>query len=210
MANTSAPRGLIPVSYVSGAPYNGAHNVYFVPATDAQALFIGDPVIVVTNAADANGVPVVTRAAGVAGAAFDTPLITGVVTSIIPAGNPVVGFTRDSPVYRPASVAAYIGVADDPNLLFEVQENSVGGGGTGGSFVVGASGRNTSLIAGAGSVVTGYSGYQLDSSVLVTTQLAPIRILRNMQRTGKEIGPKSKWLVKIVALHHTQMSSTGI
>jgi hypothetical protein len=45
MANSNAPTGLTPVRYASGAPYNGAANVYFVPASDSTALYIGDPVI---------------------------------------------------------------------------------------------------------------------------------------------------------------------
>lgn len=201
MPNVNAPRGLIPVCYTSGAPYNGAHNVYFVPASYATALFIGDPVIIITNSADANGIPVVNRAAGTTGTG-----ITGVVVGgAIPAGQPTIGLTRDSPVYRPASVAQYIAVADDPTLLFEAQEDSVGG-----ALVAGAGGRNIELIAGAGSTVTGYSGFQLDSSQLATTAAHPIRVLRAVQRSDNAIGANAKWLVKINAGQHTQLQALGI
>ena len=208
MPNANAPRGFMPVCYVSGAPYNGAHTVYFVPATDAQALFIGDPVITVTAAADANGIPVVTRASGLAaaGAAIDTPMFTGAITGILMAGTPVVGFTRDSPVFRPASVAAYIAVADDPNLMFEMQEDSIGA-----TFAATVVGRNAVVATAAGSTVTGYSGFQLDSSVaVVATNTIPVRVLRAVQRADNAIGAFCKWLVKINGAHHTMVSGTGI
>ena len=63
MANTSIARGLIPVRYRSGAPYNGGYNTYYIPSTNSTALFIGDPVIAVTAAADGNGIPTITHAA---------------------------------------------------------------------------------------------------------------------------------------------------
>ena len=52
MPNPNLAQGLTPVRYRSGAPYNGAANIYHVPATDGTALFLGDPVIHVTDASD--------------------------------------------------------------------------------------------------------------------------------------------------------------
>ena len=57
MANPNTPYGIRPYAYASGAPYNGAVQVYYVPVGNATALYLGDPVSVVTNSSDANGVP---------------------------------------------------------------------------------------------------------------------------------------------------------
>ena len=122
MANANNPRGLIPVRYRSGAPYNGGYNTYYVPATNGTAMFIGDPVIAVTAASDANGIPTVTHAAGGSGT-----YITGAVVGFVSAGDPAVTRTQDLGPYRAASVAAYVMVADDPDLLFEIQEDGLGG-----------------------------------------------------------------------------------
>jgi hypothetical protein len=149
MANTSIPRGLIPVRYRSGAPYNGGYNTYFVPATNATAMFIGDPVVPVTASADANGIPTITHAAAGGGS-----FILGSVIGFVSAGDPTVTRTQDLGVHRAASVAAYALVADDPDLLFEIQEDGVGG-----AMGVAAGSRNADLVSGTGSAFTGYSGW---------------------------------------------------
>ena len=178
MANANTPQGLRPVRYASGAPYNGAANTYFVPAADSTALFIGDPVIV-AGSADANGVPTATRATAAGGA-----LWTGVVVGII--NTPTVTTT-----YRPASTACYILVADDPNLLFEVQEDAVGG-----ALAAVDVGLNADLIAGTGSTVTGKSAFQLDTSTKAVTATLQMRIEGFVQRADNEIGANAKVLVR--------------
>lgn len=179
MANTNNPEGLKPVRYASGAPYNGACNIYFVPATDATALFVGDPVILAGDA-DTDGVPTVTRATA-AGAGR----ITGVVVGV-----------RNSPTqttrYRKASDAMYVHVADDPSLLFEIQEDAVGG-----ALASTNVGQNVDLIAGTGSTVTGLSGFQADSSTAATTSTLQLRIEGFVRRVDNVIGANAKILVRI-------------
>src|SRR5215472_11271348 len=52
MPNVNAPFGLRPYSMKSGAPYNGAVRTYYVPASNPTALYIGDPLVTVTNSSD--------------------------------------------------------------------------------------------------------------------------------------------------------------
>jgi len=113
MANVDNANGLSPVRYISGAPYNGATNMYAVPASDSAATYIGQMVRLAGDAAThaPSGAIVPTVAAATTG----QPVI-GVVVSI---ADPVV----DSLLYRAASTLRYVNVADDPNLLFEVQCN---------------------------------------------------------------------------------------
>ena len=84
MANANIARGLTPVRHINGAPYSGSGRMYYVPASDGTALYIGDPVITVTGSADAAGIPTVTRAAAGGGT-----YITGVVTGVISGGDPL-------------------------------------------------------------------------------------------------------------------------
>lgn len=176
MPNSNAPAGFKPVRYASGAPYAGGGNTYFVPATDATALYVGDPVIL-AGSADANGVATVTKSA-VAGR------VTGVVIGIQPAST-------ITTLYRPASVAAYVIVADDPNLIFEVQEDAVGG-----ALAAVDVGLNADMILGAGSPATGMSGTQIDTSTKAATATLGWRIEGFVQRADNEIGANAKILVR--------------
>lgn len=179
MANANSPQGLRPVRYASGAPYNGAVKRYHVPASDSTALFVGDPVIV-AGSADANGVATVTRATAAGG-----NLITGVVVGVEPSSTVTTA-------YRPASVASYVYVADDPNLLYEIQEDAVGG-----ALAAADVGLNADLVSGSGSTVTGKSGFQLDTSTKATTATLQLRIIGFVQRADNEIGANAKVLVRL-------------
>lgn len=78
MANVDAAFGLRPVRYLSGAPYNGACNKYYIPSTDTNtAVYIGS-VVKLTGGADADGIPVVT------GNVSATNPIVGVVVGVVP------------------------------------------------------------------------------------------------------------------------------
>ena len=142
MPNVSKIRGFQPVKHVNGSPYNGQSNIYFVPASDGTALFVGDPVKL---AADGNsdGVPQVTKAT--AGAA-----VLGVVVGVINTKfDPVTGkmsagsVALDTPVYRPASTAQYVLVCDSPDVVYEVE--AVTGANASYSFAAADIGLNAAL-----------------------------------------------------------------
>jgi hypothetical protein len=190
----------MPEAYASGAPYNGAFQTYYVPPSYGTALFIGDPVIVVDNSADANGVPAVNKAT-LGSSNFITGAFIGIVNN---AGLLVTPVLQSSPVYLPASVGGYIAVADDPNLLFKVQEDS-----NGGALAAGAASRNINLSAGSGgSTYSGFSSVQLQSSSLATTNTLQMRILRAYQSVDNAIGNYAKWLCRINL--HSITNLTGV
>lgn len=195
MANANAPFGLWPVRYKSGAPYNGACNLYYVPSSDATALFKGDPVIL-AGSGDANGVPSITRAA-----AGDR--ISGVIVGFAPKPGATAGsVTAVNRGYRAASEADYVLVADDYDLLFEIQEDSDGG-----ALAVTDIGNNADLVAGSGNANSKLSGYQLDSSTKATTS-AQVRIVGLSQRVDNEVGTNAVWLVSIVESTQTPAAGT--
>lgn len=188
MANANVPRGIQPYAYAWGAPWGGAVRTYYVPVGNATALYLGDPVQLVTNSSDGNGV----QTAEIATAAGGNYILGAFMGRSNNAGQATIPVLQSSRVYLPAGEAAYIYVSDDPFLLYWAQEDSVGG-----AMVSGASGRNVDLVAGAGNTGTAQSGWQLDSSTLAVTATFQMRIIELLQEVDNTIGVNAKWLTKI-------------
>jgi len=102
MPNANTPRGLVPLRDAASAPHSGGLEMFYVPATDPTALYIGDPVVK-DGSADAAGVPAA----------------TGVVQGFVPDG------TVNMVGYRAGSTAAYVLVNTDPDTLYEIQSDLV-------------------------------------------------------------------------------------
>lgn len=183
MANTDSPRGLKPVGYLSGAPYNGAANSYFIDASDAQAVYIGS-LVKLDGTNNADGVPGVTAVSLAAG-----NVMVGVVVGI----DPVTGVSSPNlnQTYRPASTAMHVFVADDPNLLFEVQAD--------GDVADNAVGYNAPLIAlTSGSTTTGLSAIELDASSIGTSATLDVQIVRGVNRADNDMtAANQKFLVRL-------------
>lgn len=190
------PFGLTPVRYKSGAPYNGAANLYSVAAGETNNIFIGDPVLI-SGTGDAAGIPGVVRAA-----AGDR--MTGVVVGFGQFDGASAGSTTAiNRGYRTASTADYLLVADDPALLFAVEEDAVGG-----ALATTDIGDNADLVGGTGSTVTRRSGYMLDSSTKAHAT-AQVRIWGFDQIIGNTIGGTGPvWLVSIVEATETPSAGT--
>jgi hypothetical protein len=192
MANADAAFGLRPIRYASGAPYNGAANKYYIPSTDTDsAAYIGS-LVKLTGGADSFGVPTVTANV----AANDA--VVGVVVGVVPV-------THDSLIYRANSTERYVLVADDPNLLFEVQEDSAGG-----ALAATAAGATCQLTGfTSGSTFTGLSAIEIDSSELSETSDTDddVRIIRLSTREGNEVGTNAVWEVR---LNNHQMVNAGV
>lgn len=195
MANVNVARGLIPYRHWDGSVWNGSANIYFIPSSYATALFIGDPLDVISGSNDANGVPAVQ--AGTAG----SPLV-GVFVGIVSGGTAssyTTAVTRDLPIYHPASTAQYILVADDPTLLFWIQDDASSQARAPNQWA----GRNASLVSGSGSTTTGYSGWQLQASSVATTNTLDLKIMRPLDQPDNTISSvantnmNAKWLVKL-------------
>lgn len=208
MANISKINGFRPVKHVTGAPYNGQSNIYAVAAGDATALFVGD---VVKLAADANtqGVQYVTaHAAGTAGTGQPAlGVVVGVINTKL---DPVTGnmsggsISLDTPVYRPASTAQYVLVADSPDLIYEVEATAAG---SAYAFAVADVGQNANIFAGAGSTSTGNSAHSLNMSDKGTAATLPFKITGVAAKVGNEVtGNYTKVNVQI---NNHQFKSVG-
>ena len=195
MPNISKINGFKPIKHVTGAPYNGQVNIYATAATDATALFVGDPVKLAADG-NAQGIQYVTKAT--VGAAVLGVVVGVINTKLDPvAGNMTNGsIALDTPQYRPASVAQYVLVADASDLLFEVEACTTAGAAY--AFAVADIGQNADFYAGAGSTTTGNSGSALDMSTKNTTATLQWKIMGVVQRPDNEItGNYTKVIVKV-------------
>lgn len=186
MANANRPSGLSPVQYLNGAPWSGQVRVYCILQANGSAFAIGDPVSS-GGSADSNGVP--SLSLGVVGTAFRGVIVSsgGIVN-----GSYYADPTNLNTTVIPATKTKnyYVGVVDDPNVLYEVQEDSVGG-----ALVAADIGLNCSLIAAANNGFL--SGWMLDTSTKATTAALDVKILGLIQRNDNAFGNLAKVLVWI-------------
>ena len=173
MASVSRINGFRPVKTVSGAPYSGKANLYFVPSSNSDVIMVGDAVKLAGDARAASGAPTVARCG-----ATDIPI--GVVVGILFSGvaNEVTNVPNvsnlNTPIYRVASTDRYLLVADDPQLVYEVQ---YAGTSVAAATITANVGLNGQFTTTAGSTTTGSSGMQLDSAGLATTSTLPLKIV---------------------------------
>jgi hypothetical protein len=180
MANADTPFGLKPYSHRNGAAYNGAARVYSAAAGDATAMFIGDPVKLSGTSQTINGIVY----ADVDQAATGDVMV-GVIVGVVPE-------TADSVTYRAASTQRRVLVADDPDLVFEIQEVS---GGT--ALAAADIGLNANFVVAAGSTTTGLSGVELNNATEATTNTLDLQIMGLVPRDDNAVGEHAKWLVRI-------------
>ena len=190
MTNSNTPMGLRALKNSGGEQDN---NYYYIPATYATELYIGDPVVKTGTANTANVVagqrefaagslPEINKAT-----AGDTNPLTGVIVGFL------TNFDNTSRAYNPASNEAVAIVADNPNQEFFIQEETAGT-----PLAATSVGLNANLVyAEAGSNVTGISGAELDTTTPATTATFQLKILRLFDSVDNALGQHAKWVVKI-------------
>lgn len=191
MANIDRPNGLRPIRMLDGSPYNAQIMEYSVDVSNATAIFKGD---LIKLEDDGNVAP-----AGAGGAVLGVCVGVNVDREVA---------ATEHPGYLPATTVGTVLVELGRNVVFEIQEDSVGG-----AMVAGNVGSNGDVAAGAGSTVTGRSGYELDSSDVIANDAsaatATLRVLKLSSRTDNEIGTEAKWEV-IINEHQFSDSNIGL
>jgi hypothetical protein len=187
MANPNTPTGLKALRDAGSGKESGGLNLYFHPASDATALYIGDPVVK-NGSADAAGVPGCVRAVA-AGP------ITGVVEGFVPDG------VTNAAGFGAASTAFYVLVRDDPSEVFEIQEAA--------GMTAADIGLNANMATGTGNAFSHRSGFMLDAATKATTATLALKIIGLSPRPKNDFGAFNKLLVKIN--NHTETAgSAGI
>jgi hypothetical protein len=204
MANVDRVNGFRPVKSGTGAPWNGQVNLYFIPASDGTAVFVGD-LVKLHGSASTDGYPTVIQSAA-------NDVSVGVVVGFLPDNVTPGGVDNgrtpnlDTPNHRTASTDRYVLVADDPGLIMEGQEDGVGG-----ALAVTNIGQNVQVVVAAGSTVTGTSGMEVDSSTAATTSTHELRLVGFVNRPDNEIGSaNAKVLVAFNKHQYGSVGTTGI
>lgn len=181
MANPVNIRGLQPVSFVSGSPYNGATRQYAHDSGNAVSVFPGDLVTQTGSSSTINGKTMMNVVQGATGDVF-----TGVVVSVEPD-------TRDSLTYCAASTTRILNVCDDPNVMFQVSDAN-----SGTPLTANDLGLNINVVVGSGSTITGYSGMALDNSTEAVTNTLDLKIMGVPNQPNNDIGSAAaQYLVRI-------------
>lgn len=203
MANTPRARGLKPVQDLSGGAWMGKATPYYMNANSggaagAAACGIGS-VVAITGANDesGNGLRVVrtfNNGYMTAGEATATASIASIPVGV------VVGFDLDptnlnlAGTYRAISTARLVYVCDDPDALFEIQEDS---NGAQGGLSPASVGLNATVTSETVSTTTGLSNIELDTSAVAATASFPLRILAFARRVDNEVSSSyAKVIVK--------------
>lgn len=202
MAYNDAPFGFIPVRHRNGAPYNGAANPYWVDSADGTALFIGDPVIIDGTS---NTAQITVVGAGV----FPPGTLPGATRATAGANNRVTGVvvgvaavTRDSEPERTASTERVVFVADDPDLVFQVQAD--------GAVATTSVGLNANIIfTHAGSASTSRSGAEINSATVAADATFQTQILRAVNDPQNEVNAAGNRFEVVWGLH-THIPAGGI
>ena len=185
MPQVNRPQGLVPIRHLNGSAWNGQYQQFYVPATDATAIYIGDPVKI-TGTSGAAGVFVSgVSVEGVATVARDTSGTTGQDTVGVVVGfapNPAVNGPSSNVKHRAASTAAVAYVVTDPTVVYEVQEDAVTTPIASTSVFL-----NAALNTAAGSTTTGLSGMMIDSDTVATTAALPIKVLGLSKRVDNAL-----------------------
>ena len=161
MANPTSGMGFVPVGHVSGAgSFTGQVNRYYVPSTDATALFLRDPVVI-TGDFHTDGTPIISVAT--VGTGVTTDKITGAIVGFEP------NVAMPAQKHRLASTAMYVLVNDDPGTIFKCRGD--------GAYATTDQGSTCQIASGSGNTTTGISGYVLDSSEIAQTATDQLVIL---------------------------------
>ncbi len=192
MANTDVVNGAKLVGHLYGA--TPQIREYVVPAADGTALFVGDFVKTYGTADATTGMSTVIQAA-----AGDT--LRGVVVGFKPIDT-AQSLTLES-LYRPVSVRQVVYVCDDPNAIFEIQEDAVGA-----TVALIDIGENADIIVAAGNTTSGASGMELDSSdhKTATAQLRMLGFVRRADNTPASANAK----LLVMINEHELKSTTGV
>lgn len=206
MANTASPYGLKPVNLIGGQPFAGSVREIKLSTNNSAAMYNGD-IIQLTSAGNPQSLAATITAGTTAG-------VIGVMTGCRYV-NPV---TKQSiwAQYVPANAITggytdvYVFVADDPDLVMQVQGSAAFGSLTNGAS--GAIGKNAALGNFGGSTTTGNSTVNLvvgtNGGSLASTNTLAMRIVGVVPGTENDTYPEI--LVKWNLGSHSYNFATGV
>ena len=181
--NRDIVKGFTPVGTLNGSDYHGKLRRVSFAAADSVACFIGDLVKLTANADAAGTTPVVAQS-GVG------DISVGVLVSLEPDTTDEGSLSAAN--YRVASTLRYGQVAFGSDVLYSIQEDSVGN-----NMPITDAGLNADVIIAAGNTTTGASGMEIDSTTAATTNTLALRLHHVENKLGNKLGDHANWIVSI-------------
>ena len=205
MANVNAPYGLSPVKHVTGSPWNGQANMYYVASGNTVAFYIGD-VVQATNTGDVTtGLPGATLF-GTRGSTSTSGAPRGVIVGIGSAAGTAgvtvpVGADPSNleALFIPATKTKnyYIYVCDDPTVIYQAQTNTIAST---------AFNENTGLAVGlAPTTPVCQSLTYVDGASATTTATLPIKIVGAPNRPDNDLTSPGTYADLYVMLNTSDM-----
>ena len=206
MASVLSPYGLKPVNLIGGQPYAGSTREIKLSTNNSAGLFTGD-VIQLTSAGNPQALsatPTAGTTAGIVGvmvgARYANPATKQANwAQFIPANAITNGYTD-----------VYVIVADDPDIVMQVQGSAAFGTLTNGAN--GAIGKNAALGNFGGSTTTGNSTVNLvvgsNGGSLASTNTLAMRVVGVVP--GTELDTYPELLVKFNQTTHSYYLATGV
>lgn len=201
MPNKISPRGFVPSRYASGATWNGATNVYFIPSTDASMFSVGDAVKAAAGG-DAMGVPAVAKALG-------TDTVRGVIVGVLPVApnEPSLQATvldlTNTNIPAVKLKGYYVMVCDDPDVLFEIEDDGLA------ALTATACNKNASFTVANPVAPSMVSQSVLATGTIGTVATLNLRLFGLVQRPDNLYGVNANWLVKF-NLHELNGATVGV
>ncbi len=206
--NANKLMGFRPVGLLGASNYDGRGRVYAIPAANVNALYVGDPVSAIAGADATYLLPCIDK-----GAIGGTCVGVILALSKQPQGlGPWVDPTNLNNIpFRPAGAQAnqwYALVADDPNIIFEGQEQAAGGAGV--NFGAAAASKNANFNFGAPGAPGYLSQAFIDNgTAAATTATYNVRLLGLAQSPSNAPGAYQKWWF-LINNHQYRAGSAGI
>lgn len=193
--NKDAPRGLQPVSYLSGAPWNGQVRKYVVLAADTTAVGIGDAVKI-SGTSSADGFY-----AAVQSVTATTDVIVGVAVGFEP--NPA-NLNIDG-LYRSTATTTKdrgVFVVDDPDVIFEIQAD--------GDMADSSIGLNCPLVIDTPNTTTGRSKMELDASEVAADVNDQLKIVGLVNAPDNDPTTSNQKVLVIINNHLRKATKAGV
>ena len=194
MANPNKIAGFRPIKHLNGNPWNGNFNVYYKSAS--SNIFRGSPVILAGSADTTCKYPTID--VGGAGAPFVGVAIAFSTTPYI-AADP----TNLELLYSPSGTSHYVAVVDDPQVIFELFEETAGSANMAATDI----GMNCAIIAESGDTTTGLSTVTLDYSELAVTSTDEVKVLRMINSEDNAFGAYARF--EVLINNHTYGQGLG-
>lgn len=182
------PFGLAAVRHRNGNPFNQQLSKYFIPAADGSAYYLGDAVKSVANA-DAVGIPALQKSAG-------NDIIRGVFmgqeqpgTNLPSIQGVLLQNTQTSIPAAKAGTNYYMLVADDPDIVFCIQDDGI----TTGNLVAANANKNANMTIATPTLAQQFSASVILSSSIAVTSTLLLKLFGLNQQPGNVFGNFGIW-----------------